>query len=231
MADKFTVGAEVASSMSFRPCFSDQSALKELTVKFGGEIAFISVCTLQTFLSPDRSCTYQILGWRFRSREAIDELWCWWVEEKHAADWSLHDLDDIVTAGGAVAGVDWIFHSGVKLLKDCSWCRMIVFSLSLQVVVSWEKQNAFQVFVALSCIRRDFFAGRRPRRRSDSTPRDDSLPAANADFRRGGNKGTAKLSVSRSYRSSRSSRLSPHPLHDESGSLRIWQSVVIWNGL
>jgi hypothetical protein len=75
--------------------------------------------------------------------------------------------------------------------------------------------------VALSCIGRDFFAGRRSRRRSDSTPRDDSLPAANADFRRGGNKGTAKLSVSRSYKSSRSSRLSPHPLHDESGSLRI----------
>ncbi|CAM6058543.1 unnamed protein product [Sphagnum tenellum] len=63
--------------------------------------------------------------------------------------------------------------------------------------------------------RSNFFAGRRPRRRSDSTPRDDSLPAANADFRRGGNKGTAKLSVSRSYRSSRSSRLSPHPLHNE----------------
>jgi hypothetical protein len=29
----------------------------------------------------------------------------------------LHDLDDIVTAGGAAAGADWIFHSGVKLLK------------------------------------------------------------------------------------------------------------------
>jgi len=29
----------------------------------------------------------------------------------------LHDLDDIVIAGGAVAGADWIFHSGVKLLK------------------------------------------------------------------------------------------------------------------
>ncbi len=122
-------GWEVASSMSmsFKPCFSDQSALKELTVKFGGEIAFISVCTLQTFLSPDRSCTHQILSCRFRSREAIDEVRCWWVEEKHAADWSLHDLDDIVTAGGAAAGADWIFHSGLKLLKDCSWCRMIVF--------------------------------------------------------------------------------------------------------
>ncbi len=65
-----------------------------------------------------------------------------------------------------------------------------------------------------------FFAGRRSRRRSDSTPRDDSLPAANADCRRGGNKGTAKLSVSRSYMSSRSSRLSPHPLHDELGELK-----------
>ncbi len=65
-----------------------------------------------------------------------------------------------------------------------------------------------------------FFAGRRSQRRSDSTPRDDSLPAANADCRRGGNKGTAKLSVSRSYRSSRSSRLSPHPLHDELGELK-----------
>jgi hypothetical protein len=42
------------------------------------------------------------------------------VEEKHAADWSLHDLDDIVAAGGAATGADWIFHSGVKLLKDCS---------------------------------------------------------------------------------------------------------------
>jgi hypothetical protein len=38
--------------------------------------------------------------------------------------------------------------------------------------------------------------------------------------RRGGNKGTAKLSVSRSYRSSRSSRLSPHPLHDELRELK-----------
>jgi len=101
----------------------------------------------------------------------------------------------------------------------------------LIVVVSWGKQNGFQVFVVLSCIGRDFFAGRRSQRRSDSTPRDDSLPAANANFRIGGNKGTAKLSVSRSYRSSRSSRLSPHPLQDELGSLRIWQSVVIWNGL
>jgi hypothetical protein len=85
--------------------------------------------------------------------------------------------------------------------------------------------------VALSCIGRDFFAGRRSRRRSHSTPKDDSLPAANVDFRRGGNKGTTKLSVRRSYRSSRSSRLSPHPFHNESGSLRIWQSAVIWNGL
>jgi hypothetical protein len=65
-----------------------------------------------------------------------------------------------------------------------------------------------------------FFAGRRSRRRSDSTPRDDSLPAANADCRRGGNKGTAKLSVRRSYRRSRSSKLSPHPLHDEPGELK-----------
>jgi hypothetical protein len=65
-----------------------------------------------------------------------------------------------------------------------------------------------------------FFAVRRSQRRSDSTPRDDSLPAANADCRRGGNKGTAKLSVRRSYRSSRSSKLSPHPLHDEPGELK-----------
>jgi hypothetical protein len=45
----------------------------------------------------------------------VDEL-----KRSYAADWSLHDLDDIVAAGGAAAGADWIFHSGVKLLKDCS---------------------------------------------------------------------------------------------------------------
>jgi hypothetical protein len=127
-------------------------------------------------------------------------------------------------------GTSFLLNSS-KLRKTAVDARWLFFCLSLQVVVSWEKQNGFQVFVALSCIGRDFFAGRRSRRRSDSTPRDDSLPAANADFRRGWNKGTAKLSVSRSYKSSRSSRLSPHPLHDELGSLRIWQLVVIWNGL
>jgi hypothetical protein len=134
--------------------------------------------------------------------------------------WSLHDLDDIVAAGGAAAGADWIFHSGVKLLKDCSWCRMIIFSLSLQVVVSWEKQNSSQVFVALSCIGGDIFCWKKISKEVWFHTKGWLIPAANADCRRGENKGTAKLSVSRSYMSSRSSRLSPHPLHDEPGELK-----------
>jgi hypothetical protein len=62
--------------------------------------------------------------------------------------------------------------------------------------------------------RRDSFAGRRSGRRADSTARDDDSLPANADCRRGGSKGTDILSVSRDYRS-RSSRTSPHPVHDE----------------
>ncbi|CAM6043292.1 unnamed protein product [Sphagnum compactum] len=62
--------------------------------------------------------------------------------------------------------------------------------------------------------RRDSFAGRRSGRRADSTARDDDSLPANADCRRGGSKGTDILSVSRGYRS-RSSRTSPHPVHDE----------------
>jgi hypothetical protein len=62
--------------------------------------------------------------------------------------------------------------------------------------------------------RRDSFAGRKSGRRADSTARDDDSLPANADCRRGGSKGTDMPSVSRGYRS-RSSRTSPHPVHDE----------------
>jgi hypothetical protein len=61
---------------------------------------------------------------------------------------------------------------------------------------------------------RDSFAGRRSGRRADSIARDDDSLPANPDCRRGGSKGTDMLSVSRSYRS-RSSRTSPHPVHDK----------------